>query len=540
MKRNKKIDPIAPYTDENLEAIYTENPEIINAKWLPDTDPNEPEADASELFTDTDRENFTRGVIALFRITAEKSRKRIAAAIEDTAKRDKLTPGELMLLEQIAIAYFYSPEARNEIAELLNIETKLIAEHIRQTLLVMGGDGDQLYLKGLEPPEDERIKKNAAKVIQQKRFIAPPTMLQPTSLLARRITDIKDTGENSFPIVNKERSTNIRVQTNKRITPLDVLVDKAISNFVTVYREKVKTTDNALFPFVATTKQLFCIANGLSFETKVSPEMLNAFDARIDYLTNVRLRIFNQNDPDELPLEFNAIDAIRIKKTSLLRLPTGQRVDGWGFSRPGALHIFDERHKGLNSLRSDVANITQGYWYRGTLGSGKLITTQTRPTGEKGYTQARPTLTTLSMIIREYLIMEIYRIRNAPSLAGNNPSGNKITYNRMIEYESNPALVEFGEEDNEPTIVFCGDVPRRLLKQGENAKEKRSIWKMKARRREIALEILGHFQACGWIVSFEETPDKAGVVIVTEKTDYAIRKINRAEKRRAKAEKKTE
>jgi len=243
------------------------------------------------------------------------------------------------------------------------------------------------------------------------------------------------------------------------------------------------------------------------------------------------LKVYDQNNPDELPLEFNEIDAIRIPK---IKLPTGQITSGWGFSRPGALHIFDERHKKLTSLQKEVVNITQGYWYRGTLGSGKLITTQRKPLGERGYSQAKPSLTTLSITIREYLIMEIFRIRNAASTPGDNPSGNKITYNRMIEYEADPALIEF-DEDKEPITVLNGDTPRRILKQGDTTQEKKTIWKMKARRRELALEILGHFQACGWIASFEETPDKSGVVIITEKTDHAIRAINRAEKRREKA-----
>lgn len=531
MRKPKKQDPTAPYTEKNLDKIASD-PDANTAKWIPED--SDEFINPSEFFNDEEsRLAFTRQVIALLRITDKKSRANVSAVIAGIAEADTLTAGEIVLRDQISSVYYVSPEARPELIKLLGLDPDKANDQIRQTLLDMGAD-EQLFLDGFEPPEEQRINETAAKVVKQKRLFSSPTMLHPSSLLARRITDIKNTGDNAFPVVNRSKKTNLLVQTNRRVTPFGMLVDKAISNFVNDYGKVIaKNKQGGLFPYVATTEQLFRLANGLEPGTKVSPEMLSRFDAEIEALRETKIKIYDQNEPDDLPLDYNDIDAIRIPK---VRLSTGQLVPGWGFSRAGSLHIFDERHKSLVSLKKEVVNITRGYWYKGDLGRNAIISS-TKPPSMEGFAQARPALTELSMIIREYLIMEIFRIRNAASTPGDNPSGNKITWNRMIEYEADPALIEIDEKDNEPVTNLIGDTPRRILKQGESQNERRQIWKKKSRRREIALEILGHFEACGWITSFVETPEKDGVIIVTEKTDYANRAINRAEKRKNRARK---
>lgn len=527
----RKPNPIAPYTDKNLDKILS-NPANNTAKWLPDETPEG--TNPTDIFNDeASRIAMMNQVIALTHITAKKSRERIAAAFEDTAKRETLTPGELVLSEQIATVFYFSPESRNDFIKLLGLDPKRAGELIRQTLLVMGAD-EQMFLDGFEPPEEQRISETAAKIVQQKRLLPVPTLLHPSSLLARRITDIKNTGDEAFPVKNKSQSTNLLVKTNRRITPLGLLVDKGVSNLVNEYQKVItKSKQDALFPYVATTAQLFCMANGLDLGTKVSPDMLKQWDAEIEALRETKIQIYDQNNPDDLPLDYNEIDAVKIPK---IRLASGHVVPGWGFSRAGSLHIFDERHKKLTSLKKEVVNITRGYWYKGTLGQNAIIST-VKPPNPDEYTQAKPSLTELSMVIREYLIMEIFRIRNAASTPGDNPSGNKITYDRMIEYEADPVLIEFDTEDNEPVTVLMGETPRRVLRQGETPTERKTIRKKKSHRREIALEILGHFEACGWIASFQETPEKDGVIIVTDKTDYANRGINRKEKRKQQAKK---
>lgn len=97
------------------------------AKWMPDKqDPDKP------LFTADDMRALAKETITLFKLAAAQSREQIRAAIEDTAKREKMMLAERMLCDQIVTCYYLNPDLQPEIAEALNVSPEKIEAYLAE------------------------------------------------------------------------------------------------------------------------------------------------------------------------------------------------------------------------------------------------------------------------------------------------------------------------------------------------------------------------------------------------------------------------
>lgn len=505
---------------ETIAAIPT------HAKWLPDN-PDEPP------FTEEDNRAFARQVISLYRITAKKSRDRIAAAIQDGEKVESLTPGEHILRDQIATVYFLNPEMRDEIKGVLEIDPDKVSGYIRQTLLDMGGE--EQYLTGLEPPEDQQIAEIARRV-EQDYLRIPRNALRGSSKIDRLATFIPNTGDDTIPLeLNKKAEYEIKwnvlpTKTGEMqmVTPYDQEVEMALSNFVDrCFSTKPTPRDGATpteqtYCYAATLEQIYSMMNGTKPGTKVHPTALEALKKSIAKLNGTDIQITEKRDGNiENIVSGRIIDAIELKQ---IRIHTGHIKQGFAFSRPGLLYMFEKHKKHLLTVSNDQLNISNGYWKKGELEAGKGAISRKKPT-DTGWEFVKPSITPLSIVIRRYLIMEIFRIRN---MGTNDTKGNKITYDALIKYEASPDLVEYGADGLPRTVE--GHPDERILKQWITPAEKKSIENARAHRRKLVLDILGHLVATGLIKAYRETTEgrkKTGVIILVDKTQKALNEIKR-------------
>ena len=217
-------NPSAPYTDKNLDKILAD-PENNTAKWFPDNESGEP-TNPADLFNDDESlMRFTRQTIALLRITTAKSRDRITAALADGEKVSGLTPGEHLLLEQTATAFYLNRDniqIKNEIADVLKISPIEIWVDIRQTLLRMGGD--EQSLPGLEPPEEQQIQDTAKRIYDQ-QYLTLPQKSKRGSSKVDRFASFFPSGDETIPLDlipgKVSYDINLKTKSGGMITPFD-------------------------------------------------------------------------------------------------------------------------------------------------------------------------------------------------------------------------------------------------------------------------------------------------------------------------------
>lgn len=488
------------------------------SKWIPDNE------DPQKETTDEEKMAFARQVISLFRITAKESRARIAAAILDGTKTEMLTPGERILRDQIATVYVLNPEMRGEVKEILGIDPDKVEGCIHQTLLDMGGD--EQYLTGLEPPEEDQITK-IAQIVEQGYIKLPDTSKHGSSKLDRRASYIPNTGDDTIPLDISSKSYEIRMNVIRRgneppqmITPYDQEVEMAVSNFVEKCFSSPQKMGNYM-GFPSTLEQIYCIMNGTEPGTYISKGALEDLEKSIRKLNRTEIDITEIKDGEIAnKISGHILDVIELVQT---RIHTGHIKRGFAFTRLGLLYQFEKASNRLLQVTKEQLNISRGYWKNGLLESGEGAVSQTKKSGTS-WQHVKLSITPLSIVIRAYLIKEIFRIRD---MGTKDPRGNKITYDALIKFEASPELVEY---DNGLPRTVEGHPNERILRQWITPAEKKSIENARAHRRKLAIDILGHFMATGFIKSFRETSEgrkKTGVIVELEKTDRALKEIKR-------------
>ena len=301
----------------------------------------------------------------------------------------------------------------------------------------------------------------------------------------------------------------------------------ALSNFVECNTKPPTPREGAtpseqIYWCPATLEQIYCMMNGTKPGKYVKPQALEAIEKSILKLNDSEAKITEKRGSEvENIVSGRIIDAIRVEQ---IHLHTGHIKRGFAFSRPGLLFMFEKHKNHLLTVSNDQLNISKGYWIQGAIESGKCKVSSARQSGA-GWEQVKMSITPLSVVIRRYLLMEIFRIRNT---ATNDPKGNKITYDALIKYEASPDLVEYTPEGVPRTVD--GHPDERILKSWVTPAEKKSIEKVRAHRRRLVLEILGHFVSTGLIRGFKETTEgrkKTGVLIVVDKTEKALSGIKK-------------
>lgn len=450
---------------------------------------------------------YAREQIAIYRMLRRDIRDRIAAAIKDPKKLanaldrdDKYVWGTLCAL--LTFPSDYIGQLANifgvsvEDLEALKLDTmnKLVIE-----IPIADDDG---YLPGMEPTPEERRALNAIRIYEQQRLQYNATALRLSSKLDRKASYFPNSGD-AFHTLDIVKNKSLQIKWNvpaapdgkpQRITPYDQEVEAAVSNLV-----------DRCGAQAATYEQIYCMMNGITAEsgTHISPKALEDIRKSIWKLNKTDIEVYQKTDKgEELLTHGDITDGIERR----IKTPTGQIKGGFLFSRPGLLYSIDKHYNSLLAVTRKQLNISAGY----KAADG---------------TQRKISITPLSVIIRRYLIMEIFRIRNTPSMA---PTANKITYDAVIKYEADPGLVEY----NPDGTIKTTPAGERTLRNWTTPAEKKSIEKQRKHRRELVLAILGHFQATGLINGFKETIEgraKTGVIIQVDKTPDALRGLKRAD-----------
>lgn len=520
----------APYTEKNLDKLAAD-PSTNGARWIPDELPEG--MTPGEIFNDQEqRDIFTNQVISLLHITTAKSRDKVTAALQNGGDASGLTLGEHFLLEQVATAFYLNldnPTRKGEIADILHISPIEIWVDVRQTLLRMGGD--EQSLPGLEPPEEQQIQENAKRVYDQQYLTLPKSIKKGSSKIDRFASFFPDTGEDTLPLDLVPGKVSYDIKWNVaggRITPFDQEVEMAFSNLIDQGFLNKPTPPEGATPteqtycYLATFEQIYCMMNGTEPGKYIKPTALEPIKESILKLNKSDIHITEKRGNEvENIVSGRIADAIFLKQ---IRLHTGHVKEGVAFSRPGLNFMFEKHTNHLLTVKNDQLNISKGYYVQGVLGSGKTKISASKQVGA-GWEHVKSSITELSVVIRRYLLMEIFRIRNA---ATNDPRGNKITYDALIKYEADPNLVEYTPEGMPRTVE--GHPQERILKEWQTPAEKKSIENARAHRRKLVLEILGHFVAYGLIKGFKETTEgrkKTGVLIAVDKTKKALAGIKK-------------
>ena len=414
--------------------------------------------------------------------------------------------GQAILLQEYKKqGTFQEPEYKKDIAKRLNVSQDQISEwqaQIAQNYEHANEEQPELDL-GL-PPAPPTMP-----VEEQQILVAITTAFRLSSKLDRKASYFPNTGD-AFHTLEIAKNTDLHVKWNvltpgERITPYDQEVEAAISNIA-----------DRRGASIVTYEQIFCMMNGIQpgKGTKAGYKAIEDIRASVKKLNGTEVEITEQNREKETAIvSGRIIDAISVG----VKTRTGHTKEGCSFSRPGLLYSVDKHYNKLLSVTREQLNISAGYWKRGELEAGKGEVSTEKPNG-RGWNQVKISITPLSVIIRRYLFMEIFRIRNTPSTA---PQANKITYDAVIKYEDDPALVETDENGE------------RVLRPGNSPGEKTLIRQQRARRRNMVLDILGHFQATGLITGYRETTEgqkKTGVIIDVDKTIGALKTIEHTEK----------
>ena len=470
-----------------------------------------------------DAVNFYKAFYYLHDGLSTEQREALTAALtehkgaSDLDEQTKLvyTVGMVIILQEYRRPnIFLDPEYKDQIARRLNVSREQIEEWQAQIVAkydkpAQADEQPELDL-GLPPPP------TPIPVEEQQVLVAITTAFRLSSKLDRKASYFPNSGD-AFHTLEIVKNLDLHVKWNvltpgERITPYDQEVEAAISNIA-----------DRRGASIVTYEQIFCMMNGIQpgKGTKAGYKAIEDIRASVKKLNSTEIEITEQNREKETAIvSGRIIDAISVG----VKTRTGHTKEGCSFSRPGLLYQVDKHYNKLLSVTAEQLNISAGYWKRGELeaGKGEVSTVKPTPKPEAGkekakkgeeWSQVKISITPLSVIIRRYLFMEIFRIRNTDSLE---KRSNKITYDAVIKYEDDPALVETDENGE------------RRLKTGGTPEEKTSIRKLRAHRRNLVLDVLGHFQATGLITSYRETTEgqkKTGVIIDVEKTDRALKVI---------------
>lgn len=453
-----------------------------------------------------DWEEYARTQITIYGMLRREIRDRIAAAIKDPIKRESLDIGDKYIWGTLCALLTFPSDYRQRLAGIFNVAIEdldtLKEKALKQRAIEIPISDDE-YLPGMEPTPEERNALSAVRIYEQQRIQYNVTALRLSSKLDRKASYFPNSG-NAYHTLDIVKNKALRIKWNvpaapdgtpQRVTPYDQEVEAAVSNLV----DRCGTN-------IATYEQIYCMMNGTTPGTYISPKALEDIRHSIRKLNITEIEVIEKVGEDEEEiLSGTILDAFEKRR---IKTSTGKLKGGFVFARTGSLYAIDKHYNSLLGITREQLNISAGY--KAADGTIKKIS-----------------ITTLSVIIRRYLIMEIFRIRNTPSLA---PTANKITYDAVIKYEADPDLVEYNPDGTIKTTP-AGD---RILRRWTNPAEKKSIEKHRKRRRELVLDILGHFQATGLINGFTEDIDptsrkKTGVIIKVEKTKSALKELKRAD-----------
>lgn len=433
---------------------------------------------------------------------------------------------------------FLHPDYKDAIARRLNVSAKQLEEWEQDIIEEFNQptpkDETPFLFPQLEPETEPEPDKGEL-FIQGALVKVAMQQVRGSSKIDRYASVMPNTGDETLPVGMGKAVYDVQWNVApiagkmQRITPFDQEVEAAISNFIDkcfsgppTPREGATEQEKA-YCYAATLEQIYCMMNGTKPGTYISPQALEVLDKSINKLRKADVKITQRKGDEEInEIDGNIIDGIRLKQ---IQIHTGHIKRGYGFSRPGLLFLFEKQTNHLLAVTTEQLNISAGYWKRGELEAGQGAVSAEKPENAKGWSQVKISITPLSITIRRYLTMEIFRIRNAGT---NDPKGNKITYDSLIKYEADPVLVEY-TPDGLPRTKD-GNPKERILKQGQTPAEKKSIENARSHRRKLTLDILGHFQATGLITGFQETTEgrkKTGVIIEVPKTDTALLELKK-------------
>ena len=377
------------------------------------------------------------------------------------------------------------------------------------------------YLPAMQPTAEEsaRAAENAGaaasleilymlKPEPQKKYLTPHSKFD---LFA---SYLQNTGEKQSNLKIWD-GNNALVQwniTGGRITPFDQEVEAAVSNLV--IRERARRNGHSARESVKdgqavgfTVEQIYCEMNGITElgNYKINPSTEKKIRESVAKLDNSTIDVVAKNKTGQ---------AVRVKGRIL-------HVDEVIVKHPGKKPVLGYAVLSVGKLTAAELDFNDLL----------TVTPEQRNIGTSGIA-----VTDISIIIRKWLIREIFRIRNAAYLGDNSRT---IYFDKMYDYEASESIVEYGEDGN-PLVEIVDNghgkkSPVHILKTGRTPAEQTQIRKAKQRRRDIALAIMEHLRRNGLVKGYNLNPDKTGIVVSVDKTDRAARRIVETDKRQKRA-----
>lgn len=459
----------------------------------------------------------------LFQMAKEELREAIRAYIEGRAERDTLTKGQafyLSLVEDYIIAktplfsitpggdYPLFADAAEPTAEIIakifKIAPAAMRKYCEDIQKKIEADNAQFF-PAMRPSAKDRAKQAAEALTESQTILNMLTLPAATThLIPHSKFDLFTPYMNEGAAIMDLWTDNVAYLKCKlpdgRIEPFDQDVERALSSLFTRYKDRYLENDWIGFSL----EQIYIEANGIedTAHLKISPTMLENIRQSVEKLRHSELEL---KAKDKDGVEFSEADFIISASRRMVRYPGQKAKWGYAMNRTGLLTKIEERLTNRLNATPEQLNI----------GTGKN----------------RVSITPLSMTIRRFLMREIDRIRD---LAAVTPESRTITLARFIEYEANPELVEYADGK---AIVRNG---RHVLKIGTTKKEQEAIRNARRHRRELVAKELAHFIETGYhITAFDETPDKSGFIITTDKSERAARQIEKKDRQKKKIAKLT-
>ena len=469
----------------------------------------------------------------LFSMTKETTKHAVKDVIEGRAGRETLTEGQRLyfsLVENYIIAkagLFSMTEggdypqfaeacrpAAEAMAQIFGIEPEAMRRYCIDLQEKIEEDNAQ-YLPTMQPTAENRTEQAAASldILYMLKPEPQKTYLTPHSKFDLFTSYLQNTGEkkSQLPIWQGNEAL---VQWNingGRITPFDQEIEAAVSNLVIrerarrnghTARESVKKGEAVGF----TVEQIFMEMNGITEmgHRKLNEGITKAIRASIAKMDNSIIDVAAKNHNGQ---EIRVKGRILHVDEVLVKHPGKKPILGYSILSVGKLTAAELDFNDLLNVSPEQRNI-------GTSGIS---------------------ITEVSIIIRKWLIREIFRIREDTNLG---EQFRTIYFERMYDYEAPEVLVEYGEDGNPIVKIIAKNgrkIPTHIFKTGKTPNEKAVIRDAKKHRRDIALAILEHFRRTGLIKAYKLNADKSGVVITVDKTQRAARQIESNDKRQRRA-----
>lgn len=492
---------------------------------LDGVDTNKPDAVAS----------YAAQWASLFCILERRTRDLIAKAIREGDESGITETGDRFINDTLTDVLFVtenSPAKRAIIAAAFKVTTEeLQAAYARRMAKIKSAataeNAEQGELFPAVEPTTEEIIEQAATELETLTRGGYGQLVRGISKLDRRYSYFRDTGRGyiGFELAKNQKALILfnppptASGDPQRVTPYDQEVEATATN---IYNKFGAGSTVSI-------EQFFRAMNGTDATDNVGKKAASDILESVRKLqqTKFSVKATKGEFTTECEIAKPILDADII---TTYKNGTQKRKFYIRINAPGLLSSTDWALNGCQSYDPIDLNISAGYWRRGAIEEGKGEISATQPTG-RGWEFVKSSFTPLTITIRKYLLMEIHRIKATPSLA---PASNTITYDAVIKYEADPALVVYGADG----LPFQDKNNERKIKEAATPAERKAIEKMRATRRAHVLDILGHYQAIGRIKRFYEIRDphdtrrKHGIVIEVDKTDPTLKKIEATAKRR--------